>query len=108
MKITMLTNRNCKSNYLYLACRPKEGRGRLIFMQEGTGENLDADDRREGYVDYINWYDVSLGECEVIEDDGGMVMFKTYVAYSERGLLDYIETIAKDAGIPDSWEVMVM
>lgn len=54
----------------------------LIYLYEGTGDNLLPEDKAEGYVDYINYdlYDLdpSTGKCE--ERDGGMVMLKEYVS----------------------------
>lgn len=54
----------------------------LVHLYEGTGDNLLPEDRAEGYIDYLNYetyiYDRVSGNCT--EDDGGMVMLKSYVS----------------------------
>lgn len=54
----------------------------LIYLCEGTGDNLLATDIRLGYVDYLNYelydYNPEINECQ--ERDGGMVMLKEYVS----------------------------
>lgn len=42
----------------------------LIYAEEGTGDNLLAEDRENGYVDYVEYQTYRLeNSCE--EDDGG-------------------------------------
>lgn len=54
----------------------------LVYLYEGTGDNLLPEDKAEGYVDYLNYdlYDLDpeTGKCK--ERDGGMVMLKEYVS----------------------------
>lgn len=47
----------------------------IIYISEGTGDNLLREDIAEGYVDYINYtiYDLDNG---IEESDGGMIMLK--------------------------------
>ena len=51
----------------------------FLFISEGTGDNLLPEDRAEGYVDYVN-IDVYafVGEPELSEMDGGMMMLDKY------------------------------
>ena len=51
-------------------------KGELISLSKGTGDNLLAEDREDGYVDYIE-YTQREGTTEGMEEiDGGMMMFK--------------------------------
>lgn len=70
--------------------------GKLILLEEGTGDNLLDEDMREGYVDYLNWssYTMSLfadgldvPEAEFSPVDGGMIMLRKYAVSMEVGEL---------------------
>jgi hypothetical protein len=54
----------------------------LIYLCEGTGDNLLATDIRLGYVDYLNYelYDYNPETNECRERDGGMVLLREYVS----------------------------
>ncbi len=56
--------------YVYIPDKKK-----IIYISEGTGDNLLREDIAEGYVDYINYtiYDLDNG---IEESDGGMIMLK--------------------------------
>lgn len=57
---------------------------RLIYVSEGTGDNLLDSDISDGYVDYINldcYKPGSESEAAVwVEDDGGMALFRKPVS----------------------------
>lgn len=110
MQITNLKGNNAgREGFAYLLCTPQDGTEyRLIMIQEGTGDNLLPEDRDAGYVDYINWYDVTLGEFEVLEGDGGMLLLETYISDAENGLLDFVGKIAEEAEIPEDWEIKII
>jgi|GEM_PF-4589011 len=54
----------------------------LVYLYEGTGDNLLPTDMRLGYVDYLNYdlydYDKETGECT--SRDGGMILLREYVS----------------------------
>ena len=54
--------------------------GRYYHICEGTGDNLLQEDIEEGYIDYIYYeiFDNLNNVKEGVEDDGGMVLLKTY------------------------------
>lgn len=49
----------------------------IIRITEGTGDNLLKEDRKEGYIDYINYEQYAL-EQDLPDVDSGMVMLKEY------------------------------
>ena len=53
----------------------------LVFIQEGSGDNLDREDTEEGFVDYIDYtsYYVDFLTGGILDDDGGMEMYKQMV-----------------------------
>ena len=68
-----------KQNDLLLWIPSKE----LFFkIQPGTGDGIDADDRKEGYTDYFLWNTFKTddlgfdGELELVCEDAGMYMVK--------------------------------
>lgn len=48
---------------------------RLIYVEDGSGDNLIREDIEEGYVDYVNFTTYFLDD-EICEDDGGMYMYR--------------------------------
>lgn len=64
---------------------PQKNDEKLLMIEEGAGDNLQAEDLAEGYIDYINY---SIGSMRMSADDlespslgfsfedGGMVMFR--------------------------------
>lgn len=52
--------------------------GNLITIEAGTGDNLRCPGEDEDFADYVNWYSYDMyvsGEPELVEHDGGMVMY---------------------------------
>ena len=70
-------------------------RGTLVFMQEGSGDNLSPEDDEEGMVDYIDYTEFELDHTcgEVDEGDGGMEMFRQYVRERYMCLADALPDI---------------
>lgn len=58
--------------YIYVPC-PNNEEGYIIYISEGTGDNILSEDIEEGYVDYIN-YQIYMLDNGICEDDGGMIM----------------------------------
>lgn len=46
----------------------------IIIFEEGDGEQLLAEDRRAGYVDYIDY--TMYNAIDMDDYDGGLIMFK--------------------------------
>lgn len=83
----MVSTAKEKSNYLVYV----PNGDRVLHIMEGTGDNLLPEDRKEGYVDYINYEVFRVGfedqEPALIDDCGGMVMLpKMYSEYKEHEL----------------------
>lgn len=57
--------------------------GQIIYITEGTGDNLLQEDIDEGYVDYI-YYEVFDLACGIEEVDGGMVLTTEMVATMDK------------------------
>ncbi len=66
-----------KDNYddIYIYVPESNDKGYIIYISEGTGDNLLDEDIEEGYVDYIN-YQIYMFDNGIEEDDGGMIMLK--------------------------------
>lgn len=69
---------------------------KLIASQVGTGDNLDAQDIEDGYVDYwlSSVYEQDGEELNLV--DSGQILTSTYIADMDRGeiiqrLLEYWE-----------------
>lgn len=60
--------------YIYVSESNNE-EGYIIYISEGTGDNLLDEDIEEGYVDYIN-YQIYMFDNGIEEDDGGMIMLR--------------------------------
>lgn len=90
-KSCMHWNDYCDKNdtdTLYLA---NNDRSRLCIIAEGSGDNLDAEDEKAGYVDYFNIevYDKNedcFGEC-----GGGFLMMEEYIGDKNPTLLEIIQ-----------------
>lgn len=50
-----------------------------VFLQEGSGSNLDFKDKEAGNVDYLDYVMFKIGHGEINEYDGGIFMMKEYV-----------------------------
>lgn len=69
-------------------------RGTIIFLQEGSGYNLDSEDKAlEGYVDYFDYTSFGLGHGEVSERDGGLFLRKKLIREQYMCLTDAIPDI---------------
>lgn len=76
---------------LWLAVPEK---GTIIFLQEGSGYNLDPEDKSlEGYVDYFDYTSFDLGHGEVSERDGGLFLRKKLIREQYMCLTDAIPDI---------------
>lgn len=64
-----------KDNYddIYIYVSVPNENGYIIYISEGTGDNLLSEDIEEGYVDYIN-YEIYMLDNGICENDGGMIM----------------------------------
>lgn len=83
-------------------CRPEgfaplwlfiPAKGELLFMQEGSGDNLTPDDEKEGLVDYIDYQAFVLDHGEINESDGGMFMLPYMVQEHYKCLTDAVPDI---------------
>lgn len=68
-------------------------KGELLFMQEGSGDNLTSEDDEKGLRDYIDYSTFVLDDGDVNESDGGMLMFSYLVQEHYRCLADAIPDI---------------
>ena len=77
--------------YLYVP-----DRNQLVYVSEGTGDNLLPEDADEGFVDYVNYqlYDLDGG---IGETDGGMVMFRHLVQDRFDCLGEAVPDVLKEA-----------
>lgn len=65
----------------------------LIYLQEGSGDNLIPEDVKNGYVDYLDYTCFDLDNGEVNESDGGEMMMTEYVQKRYSCLADAIPDI---------------
>lgn len=63
----------------------------IVIIEEGTGDNLLREDREEGYVDYIMYYQYDLDSKT--EQDGGQIMCKQYVQEKYKRLADSVPDV---------------
>lgn len=82
----------------------------LVFIQEGSGDNLDHDDAAEGYVDYIDYtsYDIGFATGDLNDSDGGMEMFRQPVQERYGCLTDAVPDILFALYGDSGMEVMIM
>lgn len=64
----------------------------IVFISEGTGDNLSSEDMDDGYVDYIN-YEVYSMDDGISEDDGGILLLKQLVKEKYTCLADCIPDV---------------
>ena len=64
----------------------------IIYIAEGTGDNLLREDVKEGYVDYIYYERYDL-EQFMPESDGGQIMLKELLRDKYRCLADCIPSV---------------
>lgn len=79
----------------------------LVFIQEGSGDNLDCDDAAEGYVDYTS-YDISFTTGDLNDSDGGMETFRQPVKEHYGCLTDAVPDILFALYGDNRLEVMIM
>ena len=65
----------------------------LIYLQEGSGDNLTKEDRKAGYNDYLEYTIYSIEYGEVEEEDGGQLMLPYMVREHYQCLADAIPDI---------------
>lgn len=65
----------------------------IIFIQEGSGCNLDENDEKEGYVDYVDYEAFEFSYGSVDPSDGGMVMAKEMIRDKYGCLTDAIPDV---------------
>lgn len=68
-------------------------KGELLFMQEGSGDNLMPEDEEKGLRDYIDYNTFVPDNGEIGESDGGMLMFPYLVQEHYGCLADAIPDI---------------
>lgn len=73
---------------------------RMLRIQEGCGDNLLAEDRKEGYVDYVNYDLYSIHNGSLTAEDGGMILYKDMIPDQ----LTCIETHAMVRSVIDDYE----
>lgn len=78
----------------------KDGVPVTLLVEEGTGDNLLHEDREEGYVDYLNWYEGVLFDGDFVQTgDGGMFLYKEMISSKPKGLLDCLRDVASEAAL---------
>lgn len=83
-----------KDNYddIYIYVSVPNENGYIIYISEGTGDNLLSEDIEEGYVDYIN-YEIYMLDNGIEEDDGGMIMLRELFRYKYSCTADCIPDV---------------
>lgn len=64
----------------------------IVRIAEGTGDNLLAEDRDEGYVDYI-YYDQHELDIDLPNVDGGQIMLKELFRDKFKTILECIPMV---------------
>lgn len=67
----------------------------IICITTGTGDNLTAEDIKNGYVDYLNYNTYTL-DNGIEESDGGMLLLTESETNTYKSLKDTIPAILKD------------
>lgn len=62
-------------------------KAQLVFLQEGSGDNLLPEDRKEGIVDYFDITAYSMNSCGDIEEDDGGQLLLHYMIQEHYGCL---------------------
>lgn len=79
----------------------------LIRIAEGSGDNLDDDDIKAGYVDYI-YYSQYSREMDFPEVDGGMIMLTELFQNKYESTKDAIPAVLNMAFGDESMEYIVL
>lgn len=72
-------------------------KGELLYLQEGTGDNITPDDVEEGNIDYLDYTAFSLEDGEVDETDGGELLLPYMVQEHYTCLTDAVPDILEFA-----------
>jgi hypothetical protein len=73
----------------------------FIKINEGTGDNLLAEDRENGYVDYINFSFAEYDGDDLVETDGGMYLLEEYYQDMFNSVEEVIKYLTESADIPN-------
>lgn len=68
-------------------------KGQLVYLQEGSGDNLLPEDEAEGYKDYLDYTCFDLDQGDITESCGGQMMLTEYVQERYGCLADAIPEI---------------
>lgn len=73
--LRILREKDCgrAKNPYDVACIYLPKMDQLVLISEGTGDNLLAEDIRNGYRDYI-YYTIYAIDADLVEIDGGMIL----------------------------------
>lgn len=76
---------------------------RYFHIEDGSGDNLLAEDRKEGYIDYINLDEVEYSPEDDIWYivDGGMVMFSFYWQEEFKTPDELIRYLVENENLPE-------
>ena len=65
----------------------------IIYLQEGSGDNLTPEDEKDGNVDYLDYTVFAMSEGEINEEDGGELLLPYMVQEHYKCLADAIPDI---------------
>ena len=82
-----------------IAVKDKSGEIKYITVQEGSGDNLTAEDIQQGCIDYINYTEYTIDNSVIKEHDGGMELLTEY--YADMSPEDIIKTMLYATDTPD-------
>ena len=100
MNINVLDKRAYEAYSIYLIVLTKDVCN-YVLLEEGTGDNLNDDDIKDGYVDYVNYSFGHFEENTFIDVDGGMLLRKTLIRDSNEGLVSVIQDFIKTEYLDD-------
>lgn len=73
----------------------------FVRISEGTGDNLLPEDRKNGYIDYINYEFLEYDSGELIESGGGMILLKEYYQDMFDSVNNLVKFLIHEEEIPD-------
>ena len=100
MNINVLDKKAYEAYSIYLIILTKDVCN-YVLLEEGTGDNLNDDDIKDGYVDYVNYSFGHFEENTFIDVDGGMLLRKTLIRDSNEGLVSVIQDFIKTEYLDD-------
>lgn len=80
----------------------------LVFIQEGTGDNLSEEDMEDGMEDYIDYTSYYLEDGEIEEQDGGELLFPYLIEDHYACLADAIPEVLGDLYEDPTKEVQIL